>query len=244
MASSQVPSTLRPQGQPGTLAVTTTDIHQGDYFVEILGATAVCTLIAFLAPSLGGSAYLSWLGEIVLVPLSLARAWQRVKWSAVKVPESGYTFFVKGQYRSGHTSLRQPEDALVGLTEDSLCFSTVSGQLESIHFMEIDLPLTKTKEQRTDWVATVLGGGILAWLARPLFWVRVVFSGPAKRDVYVLNVRYNLSSGMAGMLCFRVGDEGKADEVINTITSDVNKYHTRVKAGLRPGRSDWGWFNG
>lgn len=228
MAASQVPSTLAPQGQTGTTAVATTDIHQGDHFVEILGATAVCTVIGFLAPSIGGGAYLAWLGDIVLIPLSLARAWQRVKWSSVRLPAGGYLAFAKGKYLSGHAKLRQPEDAVLGLTNDSVCISTIGGQLEAIHLMNVITPVTRDTQQGRDVTKIMLKLVLLLW--RPI----LAFVGaPAKRDIYVLNVQHKIPPGMLGRLRFVVDGEDKADEMINHIEAGVQHSYSQMAAGVQ-----------
>ena len=150
MARPQVPSVVPPQSPAVVTPVTKTDIHQGDNFVALATLAVICAVLATSSDMLFGVRFFAGLAEIVLVQLTLDGGWQRVKWSSVKVPLSGYVAFAKGRYLSGHTALRQPEDAVLGLTSDSLCLSTVGGSVESIHLLQI-MNVTRHNETRSAW---------------------------------------------------------------------------------------------
>jgi len=231
MASTRVPTTLPPEGPPPPIPAGTTDVNQGDYLVEIAGATAISTLIGLF--NIGGLGYLGWLADIVLVPLVLARSWQRLKWSSVVVPSSGYLAFVKGRYLSGHTKLTEPEDAVLGLTNDSLCVSTVGGDLQSIHLLQI-VDVSRHTESRSAWGKSLIGGCLLLWVSPALFLARLILGGTAKDEVYILDVAYKRSSGMSGNLRFLVDNQGKADEIINRILATVDNLHDQVRRAERP----------
>lgn len=219
----------------------TRDIHRGDYFREIAGGTGVCTLIAFLAPEMGGWAYLSWLAEVVLVPLTLARAWQRMKWVSVKLPLGGYSSFAKGRYLSGHIELIHSEDAILGLTPQALHLSTVSGELTGIDLLhiKIDSIATSTTEA-ISWFKTVISWLLLMW--RPaLGLMRWVFSGGStdnllvvKTKVPVLDIPYHLPrTGISATLQFAVGNEKAEKEMRTQIVRAV--HYRRYMVGVAHG---------
>jgi hypothetical protein len=213
-----------------------TDIHQGDHFKPISTGVAVLTVLFLLmlaaAPESEFGAVLFFL-DILLLPFFLPRAWQHLKWQHVRLPPEGYYTFAKGKYRSGHTELIEPEEAVLGLTPERLYLSTISGKLESLHWLQAS-KVGRGQEQEEDKLLTFVLGTVLLFGSFGFFLIWLIRGWKVMREWHMVLVSYEHSTGMGGELRFVLRKRQDADRLVSNIDKAIQDFHMRMAKGVQP----------
>ena len=216
--------------------LTITDIHQGDYFKPISTGVAVLTvlLLLTLAAASDSDFVPIWLFlDCVLFLFFLPRAWQHLKWQQVRLPAEGYHVFAKGKYRSGHTGLIEPEEAVLGLTPERLYLSTVSGKLESLHWLQVN-KVGRGQEQEEDKLLTFVLGTVLLFGSFGFFLIWLIRGWKVMREWHMVLVSYEHSTGMGGELRFVLRKRQDADRLVSNIDKAIQDFHMRTAKGVQP----------